>query len=240
MPTFSLGGRQIRYTVLQGRSPKNTYLRFRPDLTLEIISPSRGKMSVDSLLREKEDWIGKKYDELARGERTINHETIMFGGRHLRLVFVEAQDQEGLELDLEKAEVRFRAVERSRIRELVRRWFVRETSQYVVGRLSAMAAELGVHLRSADVREIRNWGYCTRNGRISISWQLIALPERLREYVLLHELTHLAEFNHSSRFYRRLESACPDYRIRERELEEIETVAPFAKSERDVQRGLIF
>jgi predicted metal-dependent hydrolase len=80
------------------------------------------------------------------------------------------------------------------------------------------------------VREIRNWGYCTRSGRISINWQLIALPERLREYVLLHELTHLSEFNHSRQFYRRLSSVCPDYRRRERELDEVETISPVSSS----------
>ena len=230
MPTLSLGGKEIRYTVLRGRSPKYTYLRFRPDLTLEIISPSRGRFSLDSLLREKQDWIRKKYEELASTQRTINDESLMFEGRYLRLVFVESYDREELQVDLEKGQVRYWAGERSRIRELARRWFVRETSKYVVARLSTLAAERGVSFRSADVREIRNWGYCTRSGRISINWQLIALPERLREYVLQHELTHLSEFNHSRHFYMKLRTVCPDYRRRERELDEIETISPVSSA----------
>jgi predicted metal-dependent hydrolase len=230
MPTLILGGREIQYTVLKGRSPKYTYLRFMPDLTLEIISPSRGRFSLDSLLREKQDWIRKKYEELARTQRIVGNESLMYQGRRLRLLFVESSDREDLQLDVEKGEIRYWATERSRIRELARRLFVRETSRYVVARLSTLAAELGVRFRSADVREIRNWGYCTRSGRISINWQLIALPERLREYVLLHELTHLSEFNHSRQFYRRLSSVCPDYRRRERELDEVETISPVSSS----------
>src|SRR5439155_8095022 len=102
----------------------------------------------------------------------------------------------------------------------------------------------GVRFRSADVREIKNWGYCTRGGRISISWQLISLPERLREYVLRHELVHLSVFNHSGSFYRSLRSVCPDYRQRERELDEIEVVSLFAShasvKEDDAPRGAMY
>ena len=70
-----------------------------------------------------------------------------------------------------------------------------------------------------DVREIGKWGYCTREGRLSFSWQLIALPERLREYVVFHELTHLLEFNHSPAFRRKLAKVCPDFRECEKELD---------------------
>ena len=88
-------------------------------------------------------------------------------------------------------------------------------------KLSDLEATLPSTFKVADVREIKNWGYCTRNGRLSFSWQLIALPERLREYVILHELTHLEEFNHSPAFKRRLAKLCPDYREREKELDYI-------------------
>lgn len=77
-----------------------------------------------------------------------------------------------------------------------------------------------------DVREIGKWGYCTKGGRLTFSWQLIALSERLREYVVLHELTHLREFNHSAAFKDRLQSVCPDFRDRERDLG---LVAPYVK-----------
>ena len=83
---------------------------------------------------------------------------------------------------------------------------------------------MGVSPSRVDVREIGKWGYCTRGGRLSFSWQLIALPERLREYVVLHELTHLSHFDHSPAFKRKLAAYCPDFRDRERELN---LVAPY-------------
>jgi predicted metal-dependent hydrolase len=109
--------------------------------------------------------------------------------------------------------------DRRRFKELVRRWFLRETSAYVVRRVAELAPRVGAKPARVDVREMGKWGYCTRGGRLSFSWQLIALPERLREYVVLHELTHLLEFNHSIAFRRRLGAVLPDFHDLEGELD---------------------
>jgi len=145
----------------------------------------------------------------------------MFDGRLLEIVYEKAVEKEEILPDPEGARVLVRASERPRVRELVRRWFLRETSRYVMKKLADLAPTLPTSYKRADVREIKNWGYCTRTGRLSFSWQLIALPERLREYVILHEVTHLEEFNHSPAFKRKLARICPDYRQREKELDYI-------------------
>jgi hypothetical protein len=145
----------------------------------------------------------------------------MYEGNLLSIVFERTEEKEEFLPDPERKEVVVRASDRSRILELVRRWFVRETSRYVVRKLAELSAGLPIKYRRADVREMKNWGYCTRGGRLSFSWQLIALPEALRDYVIMHELAHLKEFNHSAAFKRRLAEFCPDYRARERALDKI-------------------
>ena len=207
--------------VTSGTSRRYTYFRFRPDLTLEIVVP-RGRITdLDSAIRDKRQWILEKYEELARRRRVLEDGRIMFDGKHLPIVFQEDATREELVLEESRGEVIVRARERSRVRELVRRWFLRETSRYVVRKIAELSRELPMKHHRVDVREIRNWGYCTKDGRLSFSWQLIALPERLREYVVLHELAHLSEFSHSRAFKRKLAALCPDYRRRERELDEI-------------------
>ena len=56
------------------------------------------------------------------------------------------------------------------------------------------------------------WGSCSCNGTISLNWRLIQLPDQVRDYIIVHELMHLRELNHSPRFWREVEKACPDYR----------------------------
>jgi predicted metal-dependent hydrolase len=158
---------------------------------------------------------------MRKSRRILDDERVMFDGRFLEIDYEQAVDKEEILPDLERGMVVVRSSDRSRVKELVRRWFLKETSRYVMKKLSDLAATLPAAYKMADVREIKNWGYCTRSGRLSFSWQLIALPELLREYVILHELTHLEEFNHSPAFKRKLARVCPDYRQRERELDYI-------------------
>lgn len=224
MPSLEIGTRLIEYSVARGRSRRYTYFRFGPDLTLRITLPRVTTIDVNSVIRDKRDWILRAYEGMLQERRVLKEDSVMFDGKRLRIVFEESGEGEGERIipEPEKGRVSIRAIDRSRIKELIRRWFLKETSGYVVRRLSELSGKVPARYSRADVREIKNWGYCTRDGRLSFSWQLIALPERLREYVLLHELTHLLEFNHSGAFKRRLRSVCPDYREREKELDAIQ------------------
>jgi hypothetical protein len=56
------------------------------------------------------------------------------------------------------------------------------------------------------------WGSCSRRRTISLNWRLIQTPAFVRDYIILHELMHLREMNHSARFWRQVEIVCPDYR----------------------------
>ncbi len=220
MPFFEIGDRKIEYAVVGGASRRYTYFRFRPDMTLEVVLPRGRRTDARSAIKAKLGWILTEYDRMGKTKRILGPDEVMFDGARLRITFTKST-QEELAPNLELGELVVKASDRRALKELVRRWFLRETSEYVVRKVGELSAVLGVRPSRVDVREITKWGYCTRGGRLSFSWQLIALPEPLREYVVLHELTHLLEFNHSRAFKRRLESVCPDFREREKELERI-------------------
>ncbi len=62
------------------------------------------------------------------------------------------------------------------------------------------------------------FGSCSSRGNISYSYRLMLYPEAAREYVVVHELAHLIEMNHSKRFYAIIERVLPDYKERRRML----------------------
>ena len=225
MPFLDLGSRRIEYSVVKGTSRRYTYFRFRHDLTLEVIIPRGSKVDVDRAIRTKAHWVGREYDRLSRTRNVLDKDMMMLGGELLRIAFRDAP-AEGLAVNHEARVVEVNTRDPRRLRELVRRWFLKESSAYVVRKVAEFSPRVGAKPSRVDVREISKWGYCTRTGRLSFSWQLIALPERLREYVVLHELTHLLEFNHSASFRRRLAKVCPDFRERERELN---LIAPYER-----------
>ncbi len=218
MPQLEIGGRRIQYSVVRGTSRRYTYLRFGSDLALEVVVPRGRRTDVEALIRERLDWITREYARAADSKRILSRDSVMFDGRPLKLVHLLAPE-EGLTPRPEAGEVVISASDSRRAKELVRRWFLKETSAYVTKKVRECGAVLGVSPRRVDVREMSKWGYCTRSGRLSFSWQLIALSEPIREYVVLHELTHLIEFNHSRAFRKRLGTVCPDFRAREKELD---------------------
>jgi hypothetical protein len=76
--------------------------------------------------------------------------------------------------------------------------------------LLALAATHGVRVWRVSVRNQRSrWGACSARGSITLNWRLILVPGFVREYVMVHELMHRRELNHSKRFWRHVAAACP-------------------------------
>ena len=64
-----------------------------------------------------------------------------------------------------------------------------------------------------NVREYkRRWGSCDHKGKLSFNWRIIMAPQRVLDYVVIHELAHCHEFNHSKRFWRLVEKQMPDWK----------------------------
>ena len=220
MPVLDLGKRTIGYSVVRGNSRRYTYFRFKPDMTLEVVLPRGRSVDVDRLLQSRLSWVRSEFDKISSSRSVLTPGSLMFGGVTHGITF-SFGFPDTLHVDQTKGVATIVASDRRAVTELVRRFFLKESSAYVVRRVAELAPKMGVRPSRVDVREIGKWGYCTRSGRISFSWQLAALPDDLRDYVILHELTHLVHFDHSRGFKKTLLSVCPDYRIRERELNNI-------------------
>jgi predicted metal-dependent hydrolase len=78
--------------------------------------------------------------------------------------------------------------------------------------LLALARAHNVTVTRVSVRNQRSrWGACSARGSITLNWRLILVPDFVREYVMIHELMHRRELNHSSRFWRHVAAACPGH-----------------------------
>lgn len=78
-----------------------------------------------------------------------------------------------------------------------------------------------LRVRRVTIRNQRSrWGSCSSFGTISLNWRLLQTPLYVQDYLILHELMHLREMNHSARFWREVETVCPEYELAERWLKE--------------------
>ncbi len=80
-------------------------------------------------------------------------------------------------------------------------------------RTRELAAALGVTISRVSVRnQASRWGSCSSSGVISLNWRLVQVPAGVRDYLIIHELMHRREMNHSIRFWRHVAHACPRWR----------------------------
>jgi predicted metal-dependent hydrolase len=95
--------------------------------------------------------------------------------------------------------------------------FVRLAKVELPARAWELAAQTRMGVTRVSVRDQRSrWGSCTAEGAVSLNWRLILTPESVRDYIILHELMHLREMNHSQRFWDCVEAVCPSWREAEK------------------------
>jgi predicted metal-dependent hydrolase len=91
-------------------------------------------------------------------------------------------------------------------------WLREEARRECAGAVDRHAARLGLEPGRISLRDPRSrWGSCTSNGDLMFSWRLIMAPSAVLDYVVAHEVAHLAELNHSPRFWAVVRRLCPDF-----------------------------
>ncbi len=98
----------------------------------------------------------------------------------------------------------------------------RSQAREVISRRAAYFAPLmGVSYNRIAIKETKTrWGSCSAKGNLNFHWKLILMPAKILDYVVVHELAHLKEMNHSPRFWAQVEKMLPDYRQRRKWLKE--------------------
>lgn len=103
--------------------------------------------------------------------------------------------------------------------QLLRHALFAFASSYIRVRTRKWAEEIGLHPQKISVKTHKSkWGSCSSNGNINLNWYLIFLDKKMLDYVLIHEIMHLQELNHSASFWRLVEQYVPDHKFVRKQL----------------------
>lgn len=209
------------------------------------------RVIVDFLLAKK-TWIEKSFKKFAEiaaefPEKKIQaSERFLFLGVHRELrvvitlhkkIFVSATDQQLLlHIPRDKWSADTPLQEHPTALREVRHFYKREAVKILTERVRHWSQQMGLHPRQVKFREQRTrWGSCSSNKVINLNWRLIVFPLEIIDYVIVHELAHLAHMNHSPEFWSLVETYQSDYRILMRELKRAQYQTDFLSEKMAVE-----
>ena len=97
-----------------------------------------------------------------------------------------------------------------------------EALKIIPARVEYFAKVIGVTYGKITIRNQKTrWGSCSQKGNLNFNWKLVLMPQELLDYVVVHELAHRKEMNHSARFWAIVEQELPDYQKRRNELKKL-------------------
>jgi predicted metal-dependent hydrolase len=194
------------------RRARRYILRVLADGTVRVTLPRWGvKREAEAFLDASSAWIARQLAgrrEPPRAEPWGDGTGILVGGRTVTLRLERGSD--AVRVWCETVLIGTMPHGRGDVRAFVSAWLMARARRELPPRLQALAAEHGITVPRVSIRDQRSrWGACSPTGTITLNWRLVQTPDHVRDYVLLHELMHRRELNHSRRFWRLVAAACP-------------------------------
>ena len=187
---------------------------------LRVSAPKRYSWaSLEAFIMEHRGWIEETYGEYYRAENIpvddfIRRKRYYINGRVYRLR-LDPTIRGKCVLDFDRKIVRIKPALRTvqEIRMAVELEYRKHAKEILPPKIDAFARVMRVRYNGIRFKNLESrWGNCSSKGNLNFNIKLLMLPEEVRDYVIVHELAHLKELNHSPKFWAIVAKACPQYK----------------------------
>ncbi|WP_201160592.1 M48 family metallopeptidase [Klebsiella grimontii] len=207
-------------------------IKVHPDCRVVVSAPEEADdLAVLTAVKKRGRWIYQQLRDFRRQLEYITPRKYISGESHYYLgkqyllkVIEEPTGVQRVKMLRGKLEVTLRQKSPEKVRQLLIDWYKTRAKNVFAKRLEAMLEQaLWVNapppLRVLTMQT--QWGSCSPNGRLTLNPNLVKAPRECIDYVILHELCHLAEHNHSERFYRLMGQVMPEWEVVKTRLDEM-------------------
>lgn len=184
---------------------------------LTVYAPKRcSATKIEELITLKQSWIKKHletYKRVKKNKPTFEQDGVFrFKGQKLKLNIIQAEKISIIATETE-LHIHTPHTEPDLVQQALFKWFHTEAQHFIEARTHETAALLNQTVPKIVFGKYKTkWGSCHANGQIKFNWLLMQAPVPVIDYVIAHEVSHLIEMNHSSKFWAVVESICPDYK----------------------------
>lgn len=201
--------------VVRNARARRYVIRVRPDGSVRVTVPRHGtKRDALVFARDQAEWIARQRARITANARPPDP------WREGRLLWLQG---ELVRLSMTTDDIQTRVwvgggsvavvAGTTCLRRTVHAHLRAKATDELPSRVRVLAAEHGLTIATVTIRDQRTrWGSCSTSGRISLNWRLIQMPAHVRDYVIVHELMHLRQANHSRKFWKLVETAYPSFR----------------------------
>ena len=212
------GVRRIEYILIQ-TARSNILMQALPEGQTRVYAPKRMRLrDIDETVRlnaekiaQMHEALDRKLDEDRANKPVSEGSRISVEGRQLPLHLHEGRTCAKFgadELHLWLTEPESDAAVRAALKAVL----AQRALERIRERLSVYGPRSGGEFGRVAVRDQRSrWGSCSSKHNLNFNWKLIMAPPQVLDYVVIHELCHLHEFNHSARFWKLVSAQMPDY-----------------------------
>nr|WP_321258894.1 SprT family zinc-dependent metalloprotease [uncultured Pseudodesulfovibrio sp.] len=224
MQTLTYGDERIRYQVCYVPSPlEKVAIHVHPDGAVQVDAPIDAALDqIKQAVQKRARWVmghienARKLRESVLPRQYVSGESHFYQGRRYQLKVVRIDGgQGGVKLTRGQLRVEAEDVSIDRVKKLLAGWYRAHAKKYFTRRMNLMAKRLPWVATPPRWRLLvmrKQWGSCSPKGIVSLNPHLIKAPRDCIEYVLLHELCHLQEHNHSPQYYQLLASQMPEWK----------------------------
>ncbi len=217
----TLAGRQVAYSLKTSTRAKNLRLQVSLEKGLVIIVPEgfdSGTMNI--YLQEKQDWILAKLDHYARlkGDLAASKRFgwhVFYQGKEHRVEVRKVGPTVADTIEVTAGRVIITLGEgREKDPAAVLEHWMRSRARVLINqRIEAINEVLKLPFNRVTIKgQKTRWGSCSSLGNLNFNWRLIMAPLPVLDYIVIHELLHLIEPNHSKKFWALVGSVCPHYK----------------------------
>lgn len=204
--------------VIRTNRSKSADIRVEDGAVSVVVPVNTPVEKIDQLLVAKRRWIQEKIalhqdSTPASSKSYVSGEAFSYLGRNYRLK-VETGNFKPVKLLNGRLVVAVpNGTEQPHIiRNALVRWYKRQAEHKLTEKVQRFAPIVGVTPNGIGVKSFRSrWGSCTAKGKLEFNWQIMMAPNRMVDYVVMHELCHLIRHDHSPEFWREMARVMPDY-----------------------------
>lgn len=206
--------------IIRTSRRKTADIRVEEGAVSVIVPVSTSVEKIDQLLSSKRMWIKEKVAlqrEMApaSSKQFVSGEAFPYLGRNYRLK-IEHGSFAPVKLLQGRLVVQMPESDQQpyMIRNAIVRWYKRQAEQKIREKVKRYAPILGVEPEGVNVKAFKSrWGSCTAKGELEFNWLIMLAPNRMVDYVVIHELCHLIHHDHSPEFWREVVRVMPDYQL---------------------------